>query len=184
MIINVGSVNPTKVGAVREVVLNYDFLKDAVVEGVEVASDVSVQPLSVEETVAGAQNRARNAFKKGDYGVGLESGLFSFVDVGRSLRWMNITACAFYSGEQYAVGFSPAFQIPPVMAEIMLREKCEMDEAVHQLGLSSETRVGYHDGFIAILTQGLITRKEYMKPAVQMALVQLQHKERYFLDKK
>jgi len=178
MIINVGSVNPTKVEAVKEVVLKYDFLKGVVIKSFRAASNVSNQPKTVDETTIGARNRARHSFKDCDYSIGLESGLFCIQDIGLK-RWMNVTVCAIYDGTRYAVGFSPAFQIPQAMATLILKEGCEMDEAVHQMGLSKDKRVGYGEGFIGILTNGKITRKEYMKPAIEMALAQIQRKELY-----
>lgn len=179
MIINVGSVNPIKIEAVKEVVLEYDFLKGAVIKGFKAASNVSSQPKSIDETATGARNRARHIFQDCDYSVGLESGLFCIQEIGLK-RWMNFTVCAIYDGKHYAVGFSPAFQIPQAMATLILKEGCEMDEAVHKMGFSKNKRVGYGEGFIAILTKGAITRKEYMKPAIQMALAQIQSKELYW----
>ena len=48
------------------------------------------------------------------------------------------------------------------------------------MDLSADKRVRYGDGFIAILTTGAITMKQYMKPAIQMALTQIQNKELYW----
>ena len=181
MIINIGSVNPTKIEAVKEIILRYDFLKDTVINEIESPSNISPQPKSIEETVTGAKNRAKNVFSGYNYSIGLESGLLSFVDIEMEFpRWMNFTACAIYDGKHYAVGFSPAFEIPPVMARFILEKGCEIDEAVYQMGLSTEKRVGYKKGLIAILSKGLLTRKDYMKPAIEMAMIQLQSKELYY----
>lgn len=180
MIINVGSVNPTKLQAVREVISQYDLFKEAEVIGVKVSSNVSDQPRTIDETVVGARNRAKKAFNSCDYSIGLEAGLFCVPESIPPLRWMNFTAVVIYDGQHYAVGFSPAFEIPPKMAKFIAQEGCEMDEAVHRMGLSSNNRVGYGEGLIGILTQGLVTRKDYMKPAIQMALAQLQSRDLYF----
>ena len=89
MKINVGSTNETKLRAVKEVVKLYDFLSGANIISVKVLSGVSDQPKSLDETVLGAMNRARRAFKDCDYSVGLESGLMyvpytkaGYMDVG------------------------------------------------------------------------------------------------------
>ena len=64
MLIKVGSENSGKVQAVKELILEYDLLKAAEVLGVEVSSEVSSHPRSLDETISGAKNRARNAFSK------------------------------------------------------------------------------------------------------------------------
>lgn len=179
MIINIGSLNPTKIAAVREVVAQYDSLRDAIINNVEVASGVSKQPRTVNKTIIGAENRAHHAFIGCDYSVGLESGLFCVPEITSPSRWMNFTVCSIYDGVAHAIGLSPAFEIPPAMARLILEQRCEMDDAVYQLGLSPDTRIGYGDGFIGILTHGTITRKDYMKPAIQMALARLQNRELY-----
>lgn len=74
MIIAIGTKNPTKVNAVTNAFSQYvkgEFIS------VNVSSNVSDQPLSDEETMLGAINRARNAreAEKANIGVGLEGGL-------------------------------------------------------------------------------------------------------------
>ena len=58
--------------------------------------------------------------------------------------------------------------MPPVVAEGV-----ELDEAVHLAGLSDNQRIGYAQGLIGILSGGVVTRADYMVPAVTMALVAL-----------
>ena len=66
MKINVGSTNQIKVDAVKEKILEYDFLKNAEITGIEVSSEVSDQPKTLEETIQGAMNRAKNSFQNCD----------------------------------------------------------------------------------------------------------------------
>ena len=73
----VGSTNPIKIEAVRtafEMVWPEQIWD---VTWVSAASGVSVQPMSDEECIIGARNRARAALAHSDaaYGVGLEGGL-------------------------------------------------------------------------------------------------------------
>jgi len=65
MIINVGSQNKVKIEAVTEVFSEFDQFKNLEVVSLDVPSSVSVQPCSLEETIAGARNRATAAFKEG-----------------------------------------------------------------------------------------------------------------------
>lgn len=73
MKIVVGSKNQVKVDAVKEIIQDYPHLKDAEIIIVEVGSGVGEQPKSLEETVSGAINRSKNAYKDCDYSFGLES---------------------------------------------------------------------------------------------------------------
>ncbi len=155
-----------KVKAVREVAALYDFLRDAEVYGADVASGVLEQPQTLEETMQGAKNRARGAFKNCEYSFGLESGLFLAGE-----RWMDHTVCVIYDGQKYAVGFSPAFEVPGKVMQYVLEEKLDLDQASYRAGLSAEKRVGRLGGLVGILTQGVMDRKEYMKPAVIMAMI-------------
>ncbi len=82
----VGSKNPVKVGAVREAF--WQYYPECEVLGVEVDSGIAEQPMSEEETVQGATNRARAALKQGgDYGVGLEGGVTEIEGVLFECAW-------------------------------------------------------------------------------------------------
>lgn len=71
MKIIIGSLNPTKVEAVQKV------FKQFKVEGLNVPSNVSNQPMTDRETMEGAINRAHNAKQDGNshIGIGLEGGV-------------------------------------------------------------------------------------------------------------
>src|SRR3989338_6992451 len=98
MKIIIGSKNPQKVAAVEEIIQDYDFLKNAAVDSVAAASEVSDQPLSLDETIQGAVNRACNAFKNCDYSIGLESGLMRVPQT--KTGYMDFCACAIFDGER------------------------------------------------------------------------------------
>jgi len=65
-IIYLGSTNKIKLDAVKEVAKEYIFLHNSSIFSVKSNSEVSEQPLSLDETISGARNRAKNAFKKTD----------------------------------------------------------------------------------------------------------------------
>ena len=75
MKIAVGSRNPVKIEAVKRA-FNKAFGECEVI-GVSVSSDISNMPISFEEGVKGAKNRAEKAIEKlkADFGVGLEGGV-------------------------------------------------------------------------------------------------------------
>ena len=62
LVIRVGSLNPVKLGAIREVMCVPFPL--ARFEPVPAPSEVPDQPLGLEETLRGAKNRARNALDR------------------------------------------------------------------------------------------------------------------------
>jgi len=76
----VGSTNPVKINATKQAFEKVWPNKKWEVIGLEISSGVSNQPMSDEEAIKGAKNRAKTAIKKlnADFGVGLEGGLQQF----------------------------------------------------------------------------------------------------------
>ncbi len=172
MIITVGSLNPVKLGAIREVMAGR--FPDARFEPVAVDSGVSVQPLGLEETLRGAKNRARAAFVLAgscDLSVALESGLIPVPETRTG--YMNLTACAIFDGQEMYVGLGPAFELPDEVTRLVVDEGLELDPAVRRAGLTDNARIGYAQGLIGILSQGRVTRQDYSRPAVSMAMVRM-----------
>lgn len=176
----VGSTNPTKVSAVREALERYPLFAGASVVGVSVESGVAEQPLSLEEMFRGAAQRAESALALGaDVAVGLESGLFPvsspFVRVGM----LDATACVIIDGEHTGAGLSSAFQCPTEVTRLVRHEGLDLNEAFRAAGLTNDSRLGSKGGAIGLLSDGSVTRAEYMGVAVRMALMQLLHPEYY-----
>jgi inosine/xanthosine triphosphatase len=170
MIIRVGSSNPVKLAAIRAV-MGPRFPR-AVFEPVKVASDVPDQPLGLDETLRGAKNRARAAFAltPSPYlAVALESGLVPVPETRTG--HMNLTACAIFDGREIYMGLGPAFELPEDVTRMVVHEGLELDPAVHRAGLTDNQRIGYSQGIIGILSRGRVTREDYSRPAVSMALV-------------
>ena len=161
--------NPVKLGAIREVMAG--VFPEAEFTPVAVPSEVPDQPLGLEETLRGAKNRARNAFADCFLSVALESGL---VDVpGSSTGYMNLTACAIFDGREMYVGLGPAFELPADVTRLVVEDGLELDPAVRRAGLTDNDRIGYSQGIIGILSGGRVTRMDYSRPAVSMALVRM-----------
>ncbi|MBI2452567.1 inosine/xanthosine triphosphatase [Candidatus Pacearchaeota archaeon] len=178
MIICVGSKNPVKVSAVKEVIGDY-FLRDSALYGVEVDSGVSKEPMSLEETVNGAANRARKAFEMQycDYGFGIESGLMP-VPMSRS-GYVDICACMIFDGFRTSLGLSCAFEFPQLVIDIIKKDKVDANEAFFRSGLTDDKELGYGSGAIGLLTNGRVTRIDYTKQAIQMALIQVEKRALY-----
>lgn len=173
MKIKVGTKNKAKIDSVVEIIGEYPHLANSEVEGVSVLSGVSDQPKSLEETINGAINRAKNSFENCDYGVGLESGLM-LVPKTKS-GYMDVCVCAIYDGKEYHLGLSSAWEFPNKdVMDLIIKEGLDMSQAINKAGMTNNNKIGSEEGAIGILTKGRMTRKEYTKQALRTALIHLE----------
>jgi len=172
MNIKVGSTNGIKIQAVEEILADYPNFKDALVAGLDTPSGVSDQPKSLEETIRGAMNRAKNSFQDCNYSFGLESGLMAvpYTKTG----FMDICACAIFNGQDYHLGLSSAWEAPQVVINYILDGE-DMNQAALKAGLTDSLKIGSAEGLIGLLTKGKLTRKEYTKQAVRTAMIHLEN---------
>lgn len=170
-VVAVGSGNPNKLDSVRRAFGCFPGFKGASFISMKSPSGVSDQPVGYEAILKGADNRAKGACDGHHYGVGLESGLVPVS--GTATGYMNLTACVIFDGAHFYRGVGPAFELPSSVCRMVVEEGCELDEAVCRAGLSENERIGYAQGLIGILSDGAVTRTDYMVPAVTMALVAL-----------
>jgi inosine/xanthosine triphosphatase len=177
MKINVASKNPVKVEAVREVLVDYPDFRNYGVYGIETNSGVSEQPKSLEETVKGAINRAKAVFNGCTYSFGIENGLMLVPQTKTGS--MDFCACAIYDGNNYHLGLSCAFEFPTKVTQIIHDDGIDANEAFYRLGLTTDRKINSSKGAIEMLTKGKISRKDYTKQAIQMALIHLENKELY-----
>lgn len=74
----IASENPVKIQATLDGFSKMFPDEKFEIKGISVDSEVKVQPMSDEETLMGAENRARNAMKiypQADYYIGIEGGI-------------------------------------------------------------------------------------------------------------
>lgn len=171
MKIVVASKNPTKVDAVKELILDYPHLKNAVINGNEVETGVSDQPKSLDETVQGAMNRAKNVFNNCDYSFGIESGLMAVPNT--KTGFMDVCVCAIFDGKQIHLGLSSAWEAPEIVVQ-HIQNGMNMNDAALKAGLTQNPNVGSAQGLVGIVTKGRLNRKEYTKQAVLTALIHLE----------
>jgi inosine/xanthosine triphosphatase len=177
MKIKIGSKNKAKVEALEEVLMDYDDLKNAEIISEEVESEVADQPKSLEETIRGAKNRARKIFEDCEYSFGIESGLMEIPD--SKDNFVDITVCVIYDGKKFSSGFSSCFECPKEISRLMLEEDLNMSEAALSAGLTKNPKIGSAEGLIGLLTKGRMTRKDYTKQAIVLALIQIENRELY-----
>jgi inosine/xanthosine triphosphatase len=182
-LVRVGSTNPPKLQGVRAALSA--FSRDVTIEGIEVESGVSEQPLGFEEIVEGARNRAERARRAGecDLGVGYEDGLVAIPGPygSSSGSWFNIGCAAVTDGERIALGLSPGFGYPPACSEPAVTERQPIGAIFdrfwkqHRDGAPARLSIGN----VGKLTGGALTRAEYTRHAVVCALTPFIHPDLY-----
>jgi inosine/xanthosine triphosphatase len=164
--IAVGSTNPVKIAAVRNVVQR--IWPAATVRGVEVAPGVSIQPLTDEEAIAGATNRAHAALAAAtaDLGVGVEGNTVDTANGMFTTAWVVVVAQDGVS----SLGSSGRLLLPPAIAQA-IRHGAELGPLMDQV--AGEVNTKQRQGAVGILTHGLLTREQALETAVTYALARL-----------
>jgi inosine/xanthosine triphosphatase len=169
LLVNVGSENPVKLAAAREVLQR--FHPQLTVNAVPVPRTVGEQPWGAEAEL-GAEARARECLGKGDLGVGIEAGV---LEKGDGLY--DVQHCAIVDGTGWVTrGQGMGFRYPPAVAELV-RGGMTVGDACAQL--FEEGDQGSGKGAIGILTNGALDRKALTEQAVLAAMVPRIRKELY-----
>ncbi len=170
----VASKNPVKINCTKEGFekifpeSSYDF------EGVYVPSDVSDQPMTDEETLQGAINRARNARQHSpdaDFWVGIEGGIDEVEDGMIAFAWV-----AVLSNDQIGKSRTSTFYLPPKVVQL-IHEGIELGYANDEV--FGEKNSKHKGGAVGSLTGGVLGRTEYYVQAVMLALVPFRNLEIY-----
>jgi inosine/xanthosine triphosphatase len=162
----IASKNPVKIQCVRQA-FEKVFPDEAFqFEGVSVASGVSEQPMTDEETFIGARNRAINASKvepEAVYWAGVEGGIQKNGDEMEAFAWVVII-----STDKTGKARTSSFQLPPAVVELINQgmELGHADDLIFKRDNSKQK-----NGAVGILTNDLIDRVSYYEPAVVLALI-------------
>jgi inosine/xanthosine triphosphatase len=182
--VRVGSANQPKVDAVRSALRA--FAPRVRVEGVEVSSGVSEQPVGWEEIVRGARNRARRAREVAacDLAVGIEDGLVALPDAEGVVQHVNVGCAAVVDRVRTSIGFSSAFAYPPACTDRAVNEREPIGPLFDALWSAHRGRVdaipsGRTVGNVGKLTWGALPRSEYARQAVLCALVSFLNPDLY-----
>ena len=176
----IGTKNQVKIEAVEEVIQDYPLFAGMQIDALAVASEISEQPMSLEEIIAGAKNRAKNAFTTSDgctYSFGIESGLFKAA--GTQTGFLEACICCIYNGTNNYIGLSCGFEIPQQILNLVLEENLDLSQACHRSGITDNPKLGAAEGLIGVLSKGRLNRKEYTKQCVTTALIQLENARWY-----
>lgn len=163
-VIAVGSTNKVKIGAVQAIARQ--VWPACQVVGVQVPSGVSDMPLSDEECIEGARNRAKaalSAVKDAAYGVGLEGGVMTVADQMMLVGWVVVV-------DQYeTVGLGSAARIPlPAFIAERVRQGEELGPVMDDVVKGHNTK--QKGGAAGILSGGLTDRQTVFETAVTYAL--------------
>jgi len=173
LIIAVGSTRKPKLAAVREAVDGMSDLLAAEtsieIVGVEVESGVNHTPLSCEESMRGARQRAerlrqvaKREAKPWNYFVGLEGGLAVIEDGERRVfleSWAYVS-----DGTRGHFGRSAAVELPEALAEAVFVRGTELSIAIDQF--AGEAGIRDAQGAWGVLSGNKITRQEAFRVAL------------------
>ncbi len=163
MIVAVGTSNELKVRAAEEAFGL--FFNNVKAVGVSVDPGVPPQPFN-EELFTGATNRALGALKsvpEAEFGVGIEGGAINLFGV----RLITTAVCIADRSGRLSYGTTGSFPVPDsVWRRIEMRE--ELGDVMDSITGAENIKKGV--GAIGVYTRGIITRKDYLRDGVIMAL--------------
>jgi inosine/xanthosine triphosphatase len=137
------------------------------VSGCETSSGIAEQPMTSDETLLGARNRARNAkdaVPDADFWVGLEGGIEDTKDGMIERAWMAVIAKDGLEG----IGSTGTFMIPPPIAA-RIRAGETLGEASDAVFAAADLRS--KNGAVGMLTGDAIHRTSYYEHAMILALI-------------
>ena len=172
MKIAIGSTNPVKVRAVRNVLRK--IYPQAEFVSLEVPSGVPDQPRGDRQTRRGAANRARAARvqARADWGVGLEGGIVENEYGTMTCAWCGIADRAGRVG----IGGSTNMLLPEEVAARVKRGD-ELGDAMD--AFANIRGVKRKMGAIGVLTKGLSNRQRSYEYIVKLAVARFLWKEKY-----
>ncbi|MFA6328109.1 MAG: inosine/xanthosine triphosphatase [Candidatus Micrarchaeia archaeon] len=164
--VQAGTDNPTKLSGARTALARV-FGRKFILHGHKEDSRVSHHPFDA-ETFAGAENRARAAWKRAkgkcDYSVGIESGLFEM----RKGEFFDITVCCVFDGNGTTFGTGAGFCVPSWIAG-KIRGKSDLSRVMAQL--AGVEGIGRKQGALGWFSNGVMHRADQVEQAVANALV-------------
>jgi inosine/xanthosine triphosphatase len=154
--IAVGSENPAKIKAVHLAFAKMGL--EVSITGIQAPSGVSDQPISDDETMRGALNRAKHVITQGkfDYGIGLEGGV---EETAYGLFLCNFGAVVKSSGA-YHIGGGVRVLLPVSIANEIRKGK-ELGNIIDHW--SGKQNIAKKEGTIGVLTKGHIDRSDMFR---------------------
>jgi|SRR5690554_895914 len=159
----VGSTNIVKVNAVKKVLPEYNIVAKVVNSG------VSLQPLSDEETIAGAKTRAENLPLDG-LRIGLEAGVNI---TGNTMFLVNWGVLIDQNNNYYFAG-GTRIPLPEFIKDKILNDKLELAEVMDEYFKTSDIK--HKEGTIGFFTNNLVKRIDIFMHIVKLLYGQYKKK--------
>ena len=162
----VASTNPVKIQSVQDGFTRMFPGDTFEVRGVSVASGVSAQPMTDDETYTGALNRAKGAalaVPDADYWVGIEGGLEDKNGELHGVAWIVVIGRARIGKSRTAT-----FVLPDEVAQL-IRQGHELGHADDRVFNRSNSK--QDNGSVGLLTADVLNRTTYYEHAVILALI-------------
>lgn len=160
-----GSQNKVKLAATTEVMEGYEVI------GLKAESKVSAQPLSDEETIDGALNRARSLPSDG-LRIGLEAG----VQLQRGLLFLVNWGVLIDENDQFYYAGGTRIPLPEKLKDEILLQGRELADVIDEYTHSVDVR--QHEGAIGVFTSSLVKRKDIFTHIVRLLYGQYLRKEK------
>lgn len=145
-------------------------------DAAEAESGVSDMPLSLQEMIAGATNRAKHLFRTVEnetvISLGVEGGLFE--EMGKV--FLQSWSCA-YDGRELHLGCSGAIELPKALSDDVLINGTELSIAIDRFASQSDVR--NKQGTFGILTDDFVTREDSFELSALLALMPFFHQRWY-----
>ena len=179
MIIGIGTENRPKIEACKAVIqrlkvkLKITTTPDYIIK--KIPSGISDMPLSQEEMMIGAKNRAINLFTilKKEYlspkfTIGMEGGLFKKFPDSKNDRAIFLQSWVFvYNGDKGSWGSSGAISVPEKVYKPILNNGWELAQVIDSV--SGKENVRSHMGAVGVFSDGQILRQDFFESALEFA---------------
>ncbi|CAM3765095.1 DUF84 family protein [Mesobacillus zeae] len=167
MLVVVGSKNPAKLIAVRNVFEGYD----CEIAGADIPSGVRNQPMSDEETIKGAVNRAEAALliQDAQIGIGLEGG----VEVTESGLYLCNWGALAADGLETVIAGGARIPLPPEVASRLLDGE-ELGPVMDEY--AGKRNIRKNEGAVGIFTNGKVNRGEMFSHVMNLLLGQYEYR--------
>ncbi len=165
--------NKAKIQAIEEVLGK--IWSNVEMIGEKFFSNVSEQPLTEEEGINGAINRAKNAklkYSDADYYIGMEG----YVDTNKYGMFLGGIVAIMNKRGQVGVGTSAKMQLPKFIQR-RIQGGEELGPLIKNLMNDTGGKIRQYDGTNGILSKGLYNRVDEFKDATKCALARFQSPE-------
>lgn len=166
MKIAIGSKNPAKISAVEEAFKDFSYE----IIAVDAESGVSEQPMSDDETIKGAINRAVEAAEKSGatIGIGLEGGVQQTPHGLMLCNWGALTA----KGMEPIIAGGARIPLPEEIAEKLIAG-AELGPVMDEFAKKQNVRK--NEGAVGIFTNGQINRSEMFTHVMKLLAGQYEY---------